>query len=418
MDNPEYEKFLLDVADDVVKLVAVPENRRRFEQHSCDLGNKQAAYSQARERAAKQMPPDPLAGFLSVLTYTKDNPDEPTQLKIDEALAYYYFSLATIHDKMREGYTPIHNDSWARQLANTGVWPIIENLCVDRQFIIKTALDHVKADLEKPTETEQSETLVSCVTIGDIEELLELFRQLDNLLEPALPPKDDSLWCEAKKEAQEELSEQLKERRSTFSERPGLNVPPRKATRMKQRKYQQQVENRIFAIAEKKYCERDQAYSKAVDTAKRTVADVLKKIDHLLACTGGVLQRFSRTKDTWLVENFKEIRKSYDWMVKDNIKYSVRETIDALEALKLKYERLERLDTQKEHKVHPCKKKTKTSPLTWLKNHPHSYSLQGGIILLIICVTVGLFKPQWHWGSAAFTIIVLILSLLGGPGKK
>lgn len=280
------------------------------------------------------------------------------------------------------------------------------------------------------------------VTTQDIEELLKLFRQLENLLNPALPTKDDSLWREAKKEAQEELSDQLRERSSTFSERPGLYVPPRKATKAEQKKVQEQIENRIAVIAEKKYCERDQAYSKAVDTAKRAVADVLKKIDHLLACTGGVLQRFRRTKDTWLVENFKEIRKLYDWMDKDNIKYSVRETIDVLEALKLKYERQERLDTQKEHKVHPCKKNAKATviailislfiictfelcvhliPFPWLKNHPNSYGLQGGIILLAPCLVVGWFKPQWRkwfWGGAAFAIIVLILSLLGGPGKE
>jgi len=185
MDNPEYEKFLLDIADDVAELVAVSENRKRFEQHSCDLGKKQALYSQARKRAAKQwktalakplpdrisylkskgwnevevkpdltpvgvyfygktgwnppeMPYDPLSGFLSVLTHDKDIPDVVSRPKIDEALAYYYFSLATIHDKMRDdGYIPIHNNSEAKQLAKS-VWAIIENLCVDRQFIIKT----------------------------------------------------------------------------------------------------------------------------------------------------------------------------------------------------------------------------------------------------------------------------------------
>ena len=205
MDNPEYEKFLLDIADDVAELVAVSENRKRFEQHSCDLGKKQALYSQARKRAAKQwktalakplpdrisylkskgwnevevkpdltpvgvyfygktgwnppeMPYDPLSGFLSVLTHDKDIPDVVSRPKIDEALAYYYFSLATIHDKMRDdGYIPIHNNSEAKQLAKS-VWATIEKLCVDRQFILKTALDHVKTDISanKPTETKQN----------------------------------------------------------------------------------------------------------------------------------------------------------------------------------------------------------------------------------------------------------------------
>mgnify|MGYP001105171346 CR=1 FL=1 len=153
MDNLEYENFLLEIADKVEALVKVSENRKRFEQHSCDLGKKHAAYKEAKERGAKQMPYDPLSRFLSVLTHDKDIPDVVPRLKIDEALAYYYFSLATIHDKMRnEGYIPIHNDSRAKQLANTGVWPIIENLCLDKQFIINTAFGHVEADLPKKPE--------------------------------------------------------------------------------------------------------------------------------------------------------------------------------------------------------------------------------------------------------------------------
>lgn len=77
-------------------------------------------------------------------------------MKINRALTYYYFTLATIHDKMRGGYIPIHNDKWAKQLAKTCVWSIIEKLCVDRRFIIETALDHEEADLaEKSAETDE-----------------------------------------------------------------------------------------------------------------------------------------------------------------------------------------------------------------------------------------------------------------------
>ncbi len=109
-----------------------------------------------------------------------DIPDVVPRPKIDEALAYYYFSLATIHDKMRdEGYIPIHNNSEAKQLAKS-VWATIETLCVDRQFIIKIALDHVEADLaKKPAETGQKEIVeakpsVFGITI-DIKELARRF---------------------------------------------------------------------------------------------------------------------------------------------------------------------------------------------------------------------------------------------------
>ncbi len=61
------------------------------------------------------------------------------------------------------------------------------------------------------------------------------------------------------------------------------------------------------------------------------------------------------------------------------------------------------------------------TPFTWLKNHPNSYSLQGGIICLVPCIFVGLFKPQWRklcWGVALLPLLVLILSLLGGPADS
>lgn len=57
----------------------------------------------------------------------------------------------------------------------------------------------------------------------------------------------------------------------------------------------------------------------------------------------------------------------------------------------------------------------------WLKNHPHSYGLQGGIIFLVLFLSVGLFKPQWRqwcWGVAGLAFLALVLSLLGGRSRK
>jgi len=59
--------------------------------------------------------------------------------------------------------------------------------------------------------------------------------------------------------------------------------------------------------------------------------------------------------------------------------------------------------------------------ITWLKNHPHSYSLIGGIACLIFLLVVGAFKPEWRnwcWGSAAVPFLVLVLSLLGGRSGR
>jgi len=60
-------------------------------------------------------------------------------------------------------------------------------------------------------------------------------------------------------------------------------------------------------------------------------------------------------------------------------------------------------------------------PITWVKNHPNSYGLQGSIIFLIPCLIVGLFKPQSRklcWRVAAIAFVVLFLSLLGGPANN
>ena len=56
----------------------------------------------------------------------------------------------------------------------------------------------------------------------------------------------------------------------------------------------------------------------------------------------------------------------------------------------------------------------------WLRRHPHSYSLTGGVIFLILFFVLGLFKSQWRqwcWGVAGLAFLVLVLSLLGGRSR-
>ncbi len=56
----------------------------------------------------------------------------------------------------------------------------------------------------------------------------------------------------------------------------------------------------------------------------------------------------------------------------------------------------------------------------WVKRHPHSYSITGGVIFLILFFVLGLFKAQWRpwcWGTAVITFLVLIVSLLGGRSR-
>jgi hypothetical protein len=52
---------------------------------------------------------------------------------------------------------------------------------------------------------------------------------------------------------------------------------------------------------------------------------------------------------------------------------------------------------------------------TWVKNHPHSYGIQGSIICVIPCLIFGFFKPEWRkwcWRTAAIAFLVGLLSLL------
>jgi hypothetical protein len=54
-------------------------------------------------------------------------------------------------------------------------------------------------------------------------------------------------------------------------------------------------------------------------------------------------------------------------------------------------------------------------PITWVKNHPRSYGIQGSVICLIPCLIFGFLKPRWRkwcWGTAAIAFLVGLLSLL------
>ncbi len=54
-------------------------------------------------------------------------------------------------------------------------------------------------------------------------------------------------------------------------------------------------------------------------------------------------------------------------------------------------------------------------PVTWFRNHAHTYGIQGSIICLIPCLIFGFLKPRWRkwcWGTAAIALLVGLLSLL------
>ena len=54
-------------------------------------------------------------------------------------------------------------------------------------------------------------------------------------------------------------------------------------------------------------------------------------------------------------------------------------------------------------------------PVTWFRNHPHTYGIQGSISGLIPCLIFGFLKPRWRkwcWETAAIVFLVGLLSLL------
>ncbi len=246
--------------------------------------------------------------------------------------------------------------------------------------------------------------VANSITIEDVNKLLELFQQLEKMIEPSLPPRNDKLWREAKDEAQKELIDQLKERGSTFSERPGLWTSPKRPNKIEQAKIQKQAEERILVIAEKKYCEKDSVYAEALDTAQKATAEVLKKIAHLLECVRNPLQQFSPAKSTWLVTDFRKIRRYYENMPKDYIKHSIQEAIEALQGLKVMFERQEQLEAQKRDKVTPASEPGSILGDTWtiggipinakklFKSHPVIFCV---ILLVIIFFAVDKFSGHF-----------------------
>jgi len=182
--------------------------------------------------------------------------------------------------------------------------------------------------------------MTSAITIEDINKLLGLFQELQALVKPDLPTKNNELWQQSLEEAERELAAKLKERQLRFTARPGCQIVPRKSSKAKKKEIHRQCEKRITEIAEKKYYEKDPAYAKVLDVIERKANDVLKNIDHLLLTIREPLLQFPRVENSLLAVDWKEhIRDYYRFLDKDNFSYQVQEAIDVLEALKLQFER-------------------------------------------------------------------------------
>ena len=219
--------------------------------------------------------------------------------------------------------------------------------------------------------------MTTAVTTEDINELLGLSQQLEALLRPELPAKSNELWEKSLDQAKQELGQQLKQRQSGFTLRPASNNAPRRTTITEEQEIQQQFKERILQIAEKKYCEKDPTYAKAVEQAKSKTADVLKSIDHLLLAIRQPLLQFPRVQNTLLAVDWKEdIRDYYPFLDKDNLSYQIREAIDVLEAFKLQVERQQTKEVESQQL--PLEKPAETEK----KTTPSSMTIQNSNVIL------------------------------------
>jgi len=215
------------------------------------------------------------------------------------------------------------------------------------------------------------------ITTKDINELLGLFQQLEPLLRPELPAKSNELWEKSLDQAKQELGQQLKQRQSGLTLSPTSNNAPRRTTITEEQEIQQQFKERILQIAEKKYCEKDPTYAKAVEQAKSKTADVLKSIDHLLLAIRQPLLQFPRVQNTLLTVDWKEdIRDYYPFLDKDNLSYQIREAIDVLEAFKLQLERQQTKEVESQQL--PLEKPAETEQ----KTTPSSMTIQNSNVIL------------------------------------
>ena len=180
--------------------------------------------------------------------------------------------------------------------------------------------------------------MTSGVRPKDVKKLLSLFRQMEKLLRPNLPAKKRELWDQSLKQAKEELVQQLKKKESSLSPARGRIILPQKLGETKQKEIQQQFEKCVLEIAEQRYREKDEEYSEAVNTARKAVEQVVRKIDHTLYSIGKSLSEFDRAQGTLLQANWRQIRDifSVDEIMQFQAHGLVERAIDALEAIKRK----------------------------------------------------------------------------------
>lgn len=180
------------------------------------------------------------------------------------------------------------------------------------------------------------------LTLKDVDELLGLFRRLQDLANSKKPSKNKEIWKQCLKKAEEELFEQLKKRESQLTARPGRNVPRRRTSEEKQ----ENLQKIILGIAEKKYRLMDSKYNQSLLQVEENGAELVKVIDHALYSIREPLLRFDRVRGTLLEANWRQIRDyfSVNEIMQFQAQGLVERAIDALEAIRAKVERQQQIE--------------------------------------------------------------------------
>ncbi len=114
--------------------------------------------------------------------------------------------------------------------------------------------------------------------------------------------------------------------------------------------------------------------------------------------------------EEWVELKYRKLVNRYNCGSRD-IQTQVKLTLKRVKA------DIDKLPAETEQDTTPAKRR---GIRAWLRRHPHSYGLTGGVIFLILFFVLGLFKSQWRqwcWGVAGLAFLVLVLSLLGGRSR-
>jgi hypothetical protein len=187
--------------------------------------------------------------------------------------------------------------------------------------------------------------MAASINTKDIDKVLRLFRQLSKLTTSDRPGKNKELWEQSLEQAKKEYIEEIKEHEKLLPPR----TPLRKANKEKEEEFQKAFQHNTTKIAEKKYRQMDLNYDKACSQIEEKREKIVKDIDHFLYSIKEPLLTFDRVNGTPLKADWKEIRGFLidDDFTHPNFKYSVQEAIDALEAIRAKIQRQEKIEEEK-----------------------------------------------------------------------